>query len=139
MGCGVFYFLKSPKLGAELGLPLFEREGRTLRLTDLGKRAHQKAEDLLARHEAMLADLKGRHCARYAALSLRGCAEIGAARTRIARVAPNGGVVLCVCDGGGVREAACAGAAGVAGGAGTPDADEAAGSESGVLCVMINQ
>lgn len=46
-------------LETELGLPLFEREGRTLRLTELGKRAHQQAEALLTRHDEMIEDLKG--------------------------------------------------------------------------------
>ena len=42
-------------LETELGLPLFEREGRTLKLTELGSRAHQQAEALLARHDEMIA------------------------------------------------------------------------------------
>lgn len=46
-------------LETELGLPLFEREGRTLKLTELGSRAHQQAEALLVRHDEMIADLKG--------------------------------------------------------------------------------
>ena len=43
-------------LEAELGLPLFEREGRSMKLTDLGKRANQKAEDMLARHDGVKGD-----------------------------------------------------------------------------------
>ncbi len=46
-------------LEMELGLPLFVRDGRTMKLTELGRRASQKAEDLLSRHDEMVADLKG--------------------------------------------------------------------------------
>lgn len=65
---------------------------------------------------------QGRHRVRHAALSLRGCVEVRTTRARAVGMASKGGVVLCVCDGGSVREAARAGAAGVAGGARTPDA-----------------
>lgn len=46
-------------LETELGLPLFEREGRSLRLTEIGMRAGKMAEELLSRHEAMISELTG--------------------------------------------------------------------------------
>lgn len=43
----------------DVGAPVFRREGRHLKLTELGRRAHAKAEELIRFHEAMLQDLRG--------------------------------------------------------------------------------
>lgn len=43
----------------EIGAPIFLREGRHLKLTELGARAHDKAVKLLNVHELMIQDLKG--------------------------------------------------------------------------------
>lgn len=43
----------------ELGAPVFRREGRQLRLTTLGIRAHERAQALLAEHRAMIEELRG--------------------------------------------------------------------------------
>lgn len=43
----------------DVGSPVFRREGRHLKLTELGRRAHAKAETLVRFHEAMLQDLRG--------------------------------------------------------------------------------
>lgn len=64
-------------LESELGLPLFEREGRTLRLTELGQRASQAAEDLLNRHEAMISTLTGERDALSGPIRLAAHAGIG--------------------------------------------------------------
>ena len=43
----------------EIGAPIFLREGRHLKLTELGTRAYDKAIKLLNVHELMIQDLKG--------------------------------------------------------------------------------
>ena len=43
----------------EIGAPIFLREGRHLKLTELGARAYDKAIKLLNVHELMIQDLKG--------------------------------------------------------------------------------
>ena len=43
----------------EIGAPIFLREGRHLKLTELGARAYDKATKLLNVHELMIQDLKG--------------------------------------------------------------------------------
>lgn len=44
---------------AEIGAPLFRRDGRNIRLTELGRRAQVKANELLDAHQTMLQDLRG--------------------------------------------------------------------------------
>lgn len=60
LGCEPSTLSRAVKtLEAELGRPLFRREGRGLVLTELGHMAERRARDVLARHDRMIADLKG--------------------------------------------------------------------------------